>query len=387
MKFFRGLVSGTLFFAAISSAVPLSAVRARAELPEAVTSKWEKLTDKLDEATTLRGKLPRLPESSLLGADQKKTEKKITKILRDVQEILLSADAMKLLKRSEVIKERLPELYQDIEDYKNMRISAPESSYNPLKKTVKDCDEKIAEAESDIARLNSELAEIRQKIAAELRSWGMNLTDEQADVLFSSVVGDSLLKNAVIFENVKGVTEQLAQLMTQNRNDISYARKYYGMYVSLIDVLLYTQNGFIEKIDSEWQPQVKKISDGAAESLKEARAALNRKDFSKEQKAIFRSNAASNELTVKAAAQYAKLLSVQKRSVQNCITNIERDREVAVNTYSTVQHISDMDTVIHSGLELFDVLASMQLPEIQPFDNTGVRKEFDQITRRLEAAK
>lgn len=387
MKFFRGLLSGTMLFAAVCSGVPLSAARSHAELPKAVTSKWEKLTDKLDEATTLRGKLPRLPESSLLGADQKKTEKKITKILQDVQEILLSADAIKLLKRSEVIKERLPELYQDIEDYKNMRISAPVSSYNPLKKTVKDCDEKIAEAESDIARLNNELAEIRQKIAAELRSWGMNLTDEQADVLFSSVVGDSLLKNAIIFENVKGVTEQLAQLMTQNRNDVSFARKYYGMYVSLIDVLLYTQNGFIEKIDSEWQPQVKKISDGATASLKEARAALNRKDFTNEQKAIFRSNAASNELTVKAAAQYTKLLSVQKQSVQKCVTNIERDREVAVNTYSTVQHISDMDTVIHSGLELFDVLASMQLPEIQPFDNTGVRQEFDQITRRLEAAK
>ena len=60
---------------------------------------------------------------------------------------------------------------------------------------------------------------------------------------------------------------------------------------------------------------------------------------------------------------------------------------MAVNTYSTVQHISDMDTVIHSGLQLFDVLATMQLPEIQIFDNSGVRKEFDEITKRLQQGK
>ena len=76
----------------------------------------------------------------------------------------------------------------------------------------------------------------------------MKLTDQQAEVLFSSVVGDSLLKNAVIFENVKGVTQQIAELMAQNKADTTVARKYYGMYVTLIDVLLDSQYGFIDKI-------------------------------------------------------------------------------------------------------------------------------------------
>ncbi|MDY2647981.1 MAG: hypothetical protein SOV63_04150, partial [Pyramidobacter porci] len=192
------------------------------------------------------------------------------------------------------------------------------------------------------------------------------------------------LRNAVIFENVKGVTAQLTQLMAQNKDDTSIARKYYGMYVTLIDVLLDTQHGFVNKIDGEWRPQVKKISEGAAASLKEARAALNRSDFSADQKAIFRSNAASNEMTVKAAEQYLKLLDNQKTSVQNCIRSIERDREVAANTYATVQHISDMNAVIQSGMQLFDMLAAMQLPELQAFDSSGVRREFDEITRRLQ---
>ena len=381
MKAFKG----ALWLAALLSlAGAVMAGRACAALPEAVVSEWENLTGTLDEATVLREKQKRLPESSWLGADRQKTGAKIAKLLRRAQGILLSSETLKLVDRSEEIKERLPKLYQRIEEYKNKRIGAPQKSYNPFVKTVKDCEETIAAAEKDVERLRDELAQIREAIAAELRGWGLKLTDAQADVLFSSVVGDSLLRNAVIFENVKGVTAQLTQLMAQNKDDTSIARKYYGMYVTLIDVLLDTQHGFVNKIDGEWRPQVKKISEGAAASLKEARAALNRSDFSADQKAIFRSNAASNEMTVKAAEQYLKLLDNQKTSVQNCIRSIERDREVAANTYATVQHISDMNAVIQSGMQLFDMLAAMQLPELQAFDSSGVRREFDEITRRLQ---
>lgn len=372
--------------ALFAAAVFACAGNARAALPEAVTSKWSELTEMLDRAAILRGKKERLPENSLLGADKRKTGEKIGKVLRDAREILLSAESVKLLDRAEVINGRLPELYAEIEEYRNKRVGAPEKSLNPLTVTVADCDKKIAEDEKDIERLDGELRGIRAKIAAELRGMGMKLTDEQAEVLFSSVVGDSLVKNAVIFENVKGVTEQLAELMARNKSDTGAARKYYGMYVTLIDVLLDTQYGFIEKIDGEWIPRVKAISAAASSSLKEARAGLARKDFTPEQKNILRANAESNEMTVKAAEQYAKLLSTQKASVEKCVRSIKRDREVAVNTYSTVQHISDMNTVIHSGLELFDALSSMQLPEFKAFDSSGVRGEFDEITKRLRRA-
>ena len=381
MKVFRDALRLAVL---LSLAGAVMAGRSCAALPEAVMSDWENLTGTLDEATVLREKQKRLPESSWLGADQQKTGAKIAKLLRRAQGILLSSETLKLADRSEEIKERLPRLYQRIEEYKNKRIGAPQKSYNPFVKTVKDCEETIAAAEKDVERLRDELAQIREAIAAELRGWGLKLTAAQADVLFSSVGGDSLLRNAVIFENVKGVTAQLTQLMAQNKDDTSIARKYYGMYVTLIDVLLDTQHGFVNKIDGEWRPQVRKISEGAAASLKEARAALNRSDFSAAQKAIFRSNAASNEMTVKAAEQYLKLLDNQKASVQNCIRSIERDREVAANTYATVQHISDMNAVVQSSMQLFDMLAAMQLPEIQAFDSSGVRREFDEITRRLQ---
>ncbi|MDY3868694.1 MAG: hypothetical protein SOZ52_04935 [Pyramidobacter sp.] len=355
-----------------------------ASLPEELRSRWNDLSEILVKASSLRDKLPSLPDSAYFADDKQGTNKKITKLLREAQEILLSSDSLKLLRRTEQIRERMPELYAIIEEYKEKRIAAPIKSYNPFVHTVKDCDEKIADAEKDIARLNKELEEIRAAVTAELRASGLKLTDAQADVLFSSVVGDDLLKNTIIFENVKGVTEQLSALLAQNKDDIGVARRYYGMYVTLIDILLDCQERFALEIDEKWIPQVTVIASNASKSLSEARQALTRKDFTPAQKSIFKSNAASNEMIVAAADKYRQLLTLQKKSILKCAANIKRDREVAVNTYATVRHISDMSSVIKSGIQLFDALSAMQLPEIQAFESAGVRREFDEITRRLQ---
>ena len=210
-----------------------------APLSEELSSQWNKLSDKLGQILELREKLPELPDSAYFGADKKSTDRKITGLLHEAQAILLSSDTMKLVERSEQIKEKLPKLRSTLEKYREKRIGAPVKSYNPLTDTVADCDKKIAEAERDIARLDHELRESRGKILAEMRGWGLKITDAQADVIFSTVMGDDLLKNAVIFENVKDVTEQLSSLLNQSGDDLSLARKYYGMYLTLI-CLLYT---------------------------------------------------------------------------------------------------------------------------------------------------
>lgn len=380
MRYLKGSWAGLV----VALAITLTAGESCAFISESLTKSWGELTALLDETAVLRDKKDRLPEKSFLGADRQKTASKIQKRLIEARSILLSADSLELLDRADEIKERLPKLLQEIAECKSRKVGAPQKSYNPFTKTLKDLDKDIAEKEAHVERLNAELADIRGRIAEELRSWGMNLNEKQTEVLFASVVGDDLIRNAVIFQNIRDVTEQLAVLMGSASGDTTAARKYYGMYITLIDVLLDSQEDFIVKIDKEWQPQVRKISEGASASLKEAKAALSRKDFTEHQRAVFRSNMASNELTVKAAAQYSRLLSQQKISVEKCVARVRRDREVAVNTYKTVQHISEMNSVLKEGLQLFDILSAMQLPQIQIFDDTGIRKEFDQITRRLQ---
>lgn len=373
-------------FLIVAAAVMISFTSpANAELQKNLAKRWDDLTELLDDAATLRDKRERLPDKSLLGSDKRKTDVKINKTLAKVREILLSSDGQKLIKRVDQIRERLAELPQEIEEYRNKRISAPISSYNPLTTTVEGYDEKISKAESDIERLNNELSEIHLELAEELRGWGLQLTDGQAKTIFSTVIGESVVENATIYHNVNDVTEQLASLMGQDKGDMGTARRYYAMHLTLIDLLIDTQNSYIAQIDGEWLPQVKQVSEAAQTSKSEANKGLKRSDYTESQKKILRSNISTNELTIQAAEQYKKLLLQQKSAAQKSLTLLNRDREIAMNTYDTVQHVSDISDVIKASLKASDLIATMQPPEIRAFDDTGLREQMDEITKRLRS--
>lgn len=373
-------------FLIVAAAVMISFTSpANAELQKNLAKRWDDLTELLDDAATLRDKRERLPDKSLLGSDKRKTDVKINKTLAKVREILLSSDGQKLIKRVDQIRERLAELPQEIEEYRNKRISAPISSYNPLTITVEGYDEKISKAESDIERLNNELSEIHLELAEELRGWGLQLTDGQAKTIFSTVIGESVVENATIYHNVNDVTEQLASLMGQDKGDMGTARRYYAMHLTLMDLLIDTQNSYIAQIDGEWLPQVKQVSEAAQTSKSEANKGLKRSDYTESQKKILRSNISTNELTIQAAEQYKKLLLQQKSAAQKSLTLLNRDREIAMNTYDTVQHVSDISDVIKASLKASDLIATMQPPEIRAFDDTGLREQMDEITKRLRS--
>ena len=118
-------------------------------------------------------------------------------------------------------------------------------------------------------------------------------------------------------------------------------------------------------------------------SLEEAWTVLAGRGFSETQRKILSANVESNTFTLRAAKLYEELLGRQRSQLVLCVHGLERDRRVAKNTYDTVRHSSDLSAMIQSGLKLFDTLIALQIPEIQTFENAGVRREFEELTRRL----
>ena len=212
----------------------------------------------------------------------------------------------------------------------------------------------------------------------------MSITEDQANVLFSTVIREDFLSTIVIFQNVKAVTQKLSELGTAS-GDLVTARRYYGMYIVLIDMLLYCEDQFESIINGKWYPEVKKIAFAAAQSLNEAQAALQRRsNFTEAQIRAWESNVKSNTLTMKACEQYVRLLEQQIESIRKCRDQIAHDREVALNTYKTVEHASGLSAMISSSLNMMDALGSMQIPEIVPFSSSELQKGFDEITKRIK---
>jgi hypothetical protein len=228
------------------------------------------------------------------------------------------------------------------------------------------------------------MAEIDKKIAGALREMGLDLDDTQIDVLLTSVTGDDLFQNTVIFANVKHVVEKLAELSREDRDNLEINRRYTGMYLVLNDLLIVTQEGLVEKIDTQYKPQLAAVKTEAEELQAEALRRSRQGQYSEVQRRSFEANARANAMTVRAAGLYSELLEGQRKSVTATLSDLRRNRDLAENTYKTVRSTADLRNLIRSGLDLFDSIQNLSMPKLQPFENETIRKEFEAINKRLK---
>ena len=66
------------------------------------------------------------------------------------------------------------------------------------------------------------------------------------------------------------------------------------------------------------------------------------------------------------------------------IKSLRLNRDLAENTYRTVRSSSELRRLIHSGLEAFDTVTNITMPELKIFESGIMRSEFDEINRRLK---
>lgn len=375
-------------FAAAVFALPASAAETAPKssdtFPAYLVSSWEKLSGTLTNVLELEDKRETLPDSAWIGADKSSNAKKIDALLDQALEILLAGDANELRKQAIKLRTEIPALKLELDGLRNQRISAPETSKLPWVKTRSKIDDRVAELNQEIGEKEQALAAINARIAESLRAMGLSLDDAQINILLTSVTGDDLLQNTVIFSNVKRVVEKLSELSREDRDNLEINRRYTGMYLVLNDLLIYTQEGLVEKIDTNYKPQLAAIQTEAEKLRVDAAARARQAQYSENQRKSFAANAESNSMTVRVAGLYTELLESQRKSLTNSLQELRRNRDVADSTYRTVRSTGDLRNLIRSGLELFDSIHALSMPEIQPFRNDAIRKEFEEINRRLK---
>lgn len=352
-------------------------------LPGPLAASWGKLTGTLSDALTLRDEQDSLPSSSWFGRDKASNAKKIDALLDQALEILLQGRAVEIRREAIALRARIPELRQEVDRLRNERITAPEKSSVPWKTTRAKLDARMAEVEQEIRSCEGQLASLDAALGDALRELGVELDQTQVDVLLSSVTGDGLLQNAVVFTNVRAVVEQLETLSQKDRGDLEIARRYTGMYLVLNDLLIHTQEELVRKIDEDHRPRLLEIVK-EAEGLRAAALAKSReKGYTDEQRKAFALNAESNAMTVRAGRLYAELLGAQRKSILDGLVGLRRGRDLAENTYRTVRSSGDLRDLIRSGLSLFDTISALAMPKLQPFESDAMRKEFEEIDKRL----
>ena len=352
-------------------------------LPSYLVEKWGSLTETLSDALSLRDKQETLPASSWFGADRTSNARKIDELLDRALEILAQGRAGDLRRQALELRAEIPKLRLEADGLRNQRISAPESSRLPWVRTRAKIDERLSELEGEIADRERALSAVNAQLAEALRGLGLQLDDRQIDILLSSVTGDDLLQNAVVFSNVRAMVEKLAELSREDRDNLEINRRYSGLYLVLNDLLIHTQEELVRRIDGEYKPRLGEIGKEAEALRREALAKASQAGYSDSQKKSFALNAESNAMTLRVAELYTRLLDSQRKGILDNLADLRRNRDLAENTYRTVRSSGDLRNLIRSGLELFDSIHALAMPEILPFENEAIRREFEEINKRL----
>ena len=354
-------------------------------LPENIAGKWDRLSDNLSEALSLRDKQETLPDSSWFGEDKISNGKKIDELLDRALVILSDGEAGNARADALRLRARITDLRRELDTLRNNRINAPDKSYLFWRDTKSKIDAKISQAEKEISQAETDMEGINSRVADELSHIGITLTPEQADILINSATGDDIIHNTVIFENVKAVVTKLEELSQQDSNTQDITKRYAGMYLVLNDILILTQEQLAGKIDTEYRPKLTAIINEAETLRKDAITKSNSKLYTSSQRKAFALNAKSNDNTIQAAKLYAKFLTAQRNTLINSVKSLRLNRDLAENTYRTVRSSGELQGLIHSGLSTLDAVMKLSMPELKIFQGNSLRTEFDEINRRLKS--
>ena len=346
---------------------------------------FEKSHSALDNALAEFDNAQDLPENSelaiydIFSKSKQSQAKKVEGYLDVAGEALgISSISNRRIKIAE-LKETIIQKRKNISVYRRKKISAPDSSYNPLVTTKSGYDQKIVSAEEEIAVATETITAEKQKLVTDLERIGMKLDAKSIDNLLDSITGDEFMRVSIIFDNAKNFAAELERLTNESGEDLETAKKYYGVYLMLLKTVSRLQEKFVENVDKEYYPKLDNFADKARENIADAQKAIRLGG----DKTILENNIESNRMTYDAAMYYKQGMAEQKH--QMMLANLETKKSIltAANTYKTVALSKDVAELMAVSRRAFNSITGLAVPDLRPFENQKMKKAFSEMTREL----
>ena len=344
------------------------------------TQIWDQVVPTLDKVLTLEKEQETLPESAWFSKEKSDNQSEINQLLDESVSILSISHTADTRQRIGALEEKIIELKQKISQYREAQISAPIRS--TWKTTVADYDAKIQQLTELINHYHQEIAKLKLQFAEELSDNGLSITPEQLEVLLSSVVGNDIIQSSIVYDNVKQISQQLMTLAIDSGEDIDISQRYYGMYTVLLKTLLHMQQTFVSNIDTKYLPKIEHIRVDV-QSLNITTRNLLRGEKDKTRRGYLRANLEAQKLTLQTAKLYKQHLIKQHRKIVVARNKTAVDLQIAQITYKTVRVSGELVNLLRTSQKSFDLLLSLQVPDLLVFKNLQMKQEFDKLTQQL----
>jgi hypothetical protein len=347
----------------------------------------------LQDTAKHRGEARKLPSDKdflmkpLFTETKEDREKKIRDLLDSALGIVTDVPVVDVQKKIEGLRKNIREIDDRIVKLREKQIGAPKDGMLPglVTDTVDSLGKDIDEAKKKIDLNRDEIAKAKTEVADALDKAGIKMEPAQIDLLLDSVLSGDLVRLVAIFNSAKLIDGQLGKLMIASGENIGAARKYFAMHAALFALLVHSQDQLIAKIDQQYLPKLSAIE----RDIRAARAktadllkAENRED----QKRALEGNRESQRLADEAAKGYRRYLLQQREQVAKARQRATHDLRIADNTFETVEASFQLRNLMKDSAASFEAIQRLEAPTFdQIFKNEELRREFENLTRKLDA--
>jgi gas vesicle protein len=342
---------------------------------------WDELLPQLEKGLEYTDKLEKAPESSWIGSDKKDIQHDIDKVFNKIIDTLIDDDFLSYKKEINSLQQDIFGNKNTIAFYREKKISAPAQS--SIKTTKADYAEKIEELQEENRNNARRIEQIKGRLIEQFADIGVDLTPEQINVLLTRVDGDDIIQMALMMDVLKHITEQIMVLMKENNEDLNYAKKYYGLHLVTLELVVYIQQNYINKVDHVYIPKIDNIMFEAQKMVAETKR-LAASEMSGRRRNIYEKNIQTQELTAHVAQLYKQDLITSKISMVNAQRITKKNLDLARNTYKTVVLSADLYELISESQNMFSEVSKIQVPNIIPFENMQIQKKYYELTKLIQ---
>ena len=314
-------------------------------------------------------------------------ERRIRDLLDAALGIITDVPIVELQKKIEGLRKNIRELDDRGVRLREKQLTAPKDGVLPgfVTDTVDSLAKDIDDTRKRIELNRADIAKTKAEVYAALKKSGINLSPEQVDLLLDSVLSGDLVRLVAVFNSAKLIDAQLGKLLAASGESVGAARKYFAMHAALFAILVHAQDTIIAKIDNQYLPKLT----GIEADIRKARAKtaeLMKLENREDQKRALEGNRDSQRLAEDAARGYRRYLLQQREQVARARQRTTHDLRIADNTFETVEASFQLRNLMRDATASFEAIQKLEAPTFdQIFKNEELRREFENLTRKLDA--
>lgn len=335
---------------------------------------WDDLVDVFDEIIILKSEKNEASSISLFGKSKKDYDEKIELIFQSVASLINDPELENNRKTLQILKNKI--------------LKSQEKSSNLYAKSVlasgkerKELENLADDYKKDSQEYKDSKVDLIRGVRSRLALYGLDLNKDQVEVLLSRVDAGDIIGMTTSFSVIAELTEQFSDATIASGENLQIAKKYYGMHVILLELQMHIQKNYINRLRNVYLVRANDIRSENKLLIDETFKLID--DAEGTYLKIYKNNLESQKYTLKVLGLYEEILRKDLLKIETGLKKVNDNYLVSLNTFQTVTVAADLASLMAENSNLFNEVMSIQVPELIPFENLQMQKEFEALTLQL----